>query len=78
MALSENACKTMEALQCATEPMTYKTLAEAAGVPVKSMNGILNGLAKKGLVIRSEIEGFDNKVIQLTDTGLNYSVEVDA
>lgn len=78
MTLSENACKTIKALQQTTELVTYKTLAEKANVPVKSMNGIINGLAKKGLVVRKEVEDFDNKVIQLTEAGANYSAEIDA
>lgn len=51
-------------------------IAAATGIDPKSITGVLNGLQKKGLVERVEMEGFEKKVIRLTSAGL--SVDPDA
>lgn len=73
--LSENAQKVLVFLQ--ENPMldmTAKEVAEASGVPTKSITGIVNGLVKKGLVARESIKlspDKDMKIIRVTDEGMN-------
>lgn len=49
------------------EDFTSKEIAAATGIETKSITGVINGLAKKGLVLREEVEGI--KVVRLTDAG---------
>jgi DNA-binding MarR family transcriptional regulator len=62
---------------------TFVEVAEATGLEARSVNGTVTGLAKRGLVERVEVEGFDKKVIRLTDAGRTFDpmtekVEADA
>jgi len=49
--------------------LTAGAIAEAAGIEKKSITGVLNGLQRKGLVIREEVEGQKDKLIRLTAEG---------
>lgn len=51
--------------------MTAKDIAAAAGVEVKAITGVINGLQRKGLVFREVVEGFDGKLIRLTEAGMS-------
>lgn len=69
---SENAQKVLTFLQGnPTVDMTGKELAEAAGVPTRSITGVVNNLVKKELVVREEVEMGENtvKFIRLTEAG---------
>lgn len=69
---SENAQKVLTFLQTnPTVDMTAKELAEAIEVPTRSITGVINGLVKKGLVVREETEVGEVvvKFIRLTDEG---------
>lgn len=69
---SENAQKVLTFLQSnPTVDMTGKELAEAAGVPTRSITGVVNNLVKKELVVREEVEMGENtvKFIRLTEAG---------
>lgn len=62
---------------------TFVEVAEATGLEARSVNGTITGLANRGLVERVEVEGFDKKVIRLTDAGRTFDpmtekVEADA
>ena len=62
---------------------TFVKVAEATGLEARSVNGIVTGLAKRGLVERVSVEGIDKKVIRLTDAGRTFDpmtekVEADA
>ena len=62
---------------------TFVEVAEATGLEARSVNGIVTGLAKRGLVERVSVEGIDKKVIRLTDAGRTFDpmtekVEADA
>ena len=62
---------------------TFVEIAEATGLEGRSVNGTITGLTKRGLVERVEVEGFDKKVIRLTDAGRTFDpmtekVEADA
>jgi len=49
--------------------LTAAAIAEAAGIEKKSITGVLNGLQKKGLVVREVVEGQKDKLIRLTAEG---------
>lgn len=69
---SENAQKILTFLQGnPTVDMTGKELAEAAGVPTRSITGVVNSLVKKELAVREEVEMGENtvKFIRLTEAG---------
>lgn len=69
---SENAQAALSLLQeGANVDMTAKDIAEAAGIPSTSINGILNGLQRKGFLFReeAEVDGTKVKFIRLTDEG---------
>jgi len=51
------------------EDLTAKAIAEATGIETKSITGVLNGLQRKGLVVREEVEGQKDKLIRLTAEG---------
>ena len=68
----ENAQKVLTFLQeNPNVDLTSKELAEALGVANRSMVGVLNGLVKKGLVVREEVEMEEQtvKLIRLTEEG---------
>lgn len=50
--------------------LTAKAIAEAAGIETKSITGVLNGLQKKGLVVREVVEGQKDKLVRLTADGV--------
>ena len=50
--------------------LTAAAIAEAAGIEKKSITGVLNGLQKKGLVVREVVEGQKDKLIRLTADGV--------
>jgi DNA-binding MarR family transcriptional regulator len=67
---SENAQTVLRFLQANVKGQyTADDIAEATGLPSKSINGIATGLQKKGLTERVEVEGIEKKVIRLTDAG---------
>ena len=70
--LSENAQAVLAHLQATTEDETAQMIADATGIGVKSVNGVATGLAKRGLVYRHEVEGYDKKVISLTAEGAAF------
>lgn len=82
--LSEKAQAILAHLQAtAGTDETFVEVAEATGLEARSVNGTVTGLAKRGLVERVEVEGFDKKVIRLTDAGRTFDpmtekVEADA
>lgn len=49
--------------------LTATVIAEAAGIEKKSITGVLNGLQRKGLVYREEVEGQKEKLVRLTADG---------
>ena len=49
--------------------LTAAAIAEAAGIEKKSITGVLNGLQKKGLVVREVVEGQKDKLVRLTAEG---------
>lgn len=49
--------------------MTAKDIANATGIETKAITGVINGLQKKGLTFREEVEGFEGKLIRLTEAG---------
>ena len=50
--------------------LTAAAIAEAAGIEKKSITGVLNGLQKKGLVVREVVEGQKDKLVRLTADGV--------
>ena len=62
--------------------VTAKTIAEATGLAEKSVNGILTNLRKEisghgRLIERVEVEGFEKKVIRLTEEGKTISPDAE-
>ena len=49
--------------------LTAAMIADAAGIEKKSITGVLNGLQKKGFVVREVVEGQKDKLIRLTPEG---------
>lgn len=68
---SENAQTILTFLQAhADAAFTAPEIAEATGIDVKKVNGIVTmALQKRELAYREEVEGKDRKVIRLTDEG---------
>lgn len=52
-------------------------IAAATGIEKKSITGVLNGLARKGLVERVEVEGVEGKVVRLTEAGAMADPDAD-
>lgn len=76
--LSENAAKVLSFLQAnASADLTADAIAEALGMTARSVNGTVTGLQKKELVVRQEIEGFEKKVIRLTQAGASFDPEAE-
>lgn len=68
---SEKAAAVLNYMQAnAGVDMTAKDIAAAAGVETKAITGVINGLQRKGLTFREEVEGFDGKLVRLTEAGL--------
>ena len=60
--------------------VTAETIASALGMQPRSVNGTLTSLQREisghgQLIERVEVEGFDKKVIRLTDEGRAISVD---
>lgn len=67
---SDNAKTVLTFLQTHTgEDLTSKGIAEALDIAPRSITGVLNGLARKGLVERVVVEGEKDKRIVLTADG---------
>lgn len=66
--------------------MTAHAIAEACGVTVPTVTGVVNALVKKGYAQRTEVEGEAEegkkapivKFISLTDAGLAFDPEAEA
>lgn len=68
---SDKAKATLEYLQAhAGEDLTSKDIAAALDIQNRSMTGTLNGLQRKGLLERVEVEGQKDKLIKLTVAGM--------
>lgn len=52
-------------------------IAEATGIEKKSITGVLNGLVRKGLVERVEVEDVEGKVVRLTEAGVQADPDAD-
>lgn len=67
---SEKAAAVLSFLQARpAENVTAKDIAASTGIETKSITGVINGLARKELVYREEVEGIEKKVIRLTEAG---------
>ena len=67
---SEKAAAVLSFLQARpTENVTAKDIAASTGIETKSITGVINGLARKELVYREEVDGVEKKVIRLTEAG---------
>ncbi len=49
--------------------LTSKAIAEALDIEPRSITGVLNGLQRKGLLVRQVVEGEKDKIIVLTKEG---------
>lgn len=68
---SEKARAVLSYLQANQDTSLMATdIAAATGIETKSITGVLNGLQKKGLVERIQVEGFEKKIVRLTPTGV--------
>lgn len=68
---SEKAQAVLSYLQVNQDTSLMATdIAAATGIETKSITGVLNGLQKKGLVERIQVEGFEKKIVRLTPTGV--------
>lgn len=56
---------------------TFAEIAEATGIERKSITGVLNGLQKKGYIVREVVEGVEGKVVRLTDAGATVDPDMD-
>lgn len=57
---------------------TAEMIAEATGLPVKTVNGcVTSALQRKGYSERVEVEGFDKKVIRLTPAGVDVDPDAE-
>ena len=69
---SDKARAALEYLQAHNgEDLTSQDIAAALDIENRSMTGTLNGLQRKGLLERVEVEGQKDKVIKLTVAGMN-------
>lgn len=77
--LSDNASRILAFLQAnATVDLTANDIAEALDMTARSVNGTLTGLQKRGLTARFEVEGFEKKVIRLTEEGSCFDPNAEA
>ena len=67
---SEKAQAVLTYLQGNDGDFTSKDLAATLGIEPRSITGVLNGLQRKGLVVREVVEGEKDKLIRLTAKGL--------
>ncbi|HAH19142.1 MAG TPA: hypothetical protein DCL29_09110 [Eubacterium sp.] len=67
---SDNAKAVLTFLQKNSQSdLTSKMIAETLGIEPRSITGVLNGLQRKGLVVREVVEGEKDKLIRLTAEG---------
>lgn len=66
---SENAQAVLTFLQTNDGDFTSKDIAATLGIEPRSITGVLNGLQRKGLVVREVVEGEKDKLIRLTAEG---------
>lgn len=67
---SEKAQVVLTYLQGNDGDFTSKDLAATLGIEPRSITGVLNGLQRKGLIVREVVEGEKDKLIRLTAEGL--------
>lgn len=67
---SEKAQAVLTYLQGNDGDFTSKDLAATLGIEPRSITGVLNGLQRKGLIVREVVEGEKDKLIRLTAEGL--------
>lgn len=67
---SEKAQAVLTYLQDNDGDFTSKDLAATLGIEPRSITGVLNGLQRKGLIVREVVEGEKDKLIRLTAEGL--------
>ena len=59
------------------EDLTSKDIAAALDIEGRSITGVLNGLQRKGLVIREAVENQKDKLIRLTADGITADPNAD-
>lgn len=59
------------------EDLTSKDIAAALGIEARSITGVLNGLQRKGLLVREVVEGQKDKLIRLTADGIAADPDAD-
>lgn len=59
------------------EDLTSKDIATALDIESRSITGVLNGLQRKGLVIREVVEDQKDKLIRLTADGVTADPNAD-
>lgn len=75
---SEKAASVLRYMQANVgSDMTAKDIAAATGIETKAITGVINGLQKKGLTFREEVEGFDGKLIRLTEAGASANPDAE-
>lgn len=75
---SEKAQAVLTFMQANTKAdLTASIIAENTGIEKKSITGVLNGLARKGLIERVEVEGQKDKLVRLTADGLVVDPEAE-
>lgn len=67
---SEKAQAVLTYLQGNDGDFTSKDLAATLDIEPRSITGVLNGLQRKGLIVREVVEGEKDKLIRLTAEGL--------
>ena len=77
--MSENAQKVLATLKAEVSPMTTAELAAAAGVSAAAVTGSVQGLNKRGLIVKgvksNEVDGKakEFKTFALNEDGMNYT-----
>jgi DNA-binding MarR family transcriptional regulator len=59
------------------EDLTSKDIAAALDIESRSITGVLNGLQRKGLIVREVVEDQKDKLIRLTADGVNADPNAD-
>lgn len=74
---SEKAQAVLTYLQGNDGDFTSKDLAATLGIEPRSITGVLNGLQRKGLIVREVVEGEKDKLIRLTAEGLTADPDAE-
>lgn len=74
---SDKAQAVLTFLQQNDGDFTSKDIAAALDIEPRSITGVLNGLQRKGLVVREVVEGQKDKLIRLTEAGLAADPDAD-